>query len=108
MAHKAARPPARRKAARATGQWWSQGGARRTAVPAADPTVFLFEDPLRVARALKRAAEAGGRHISNPYRSAMSMLTFYINRAGKRLPKRRLLVLENAKDELRNLFHRAR
>jgi hypothetical protein len=68
--------------------------------------VFKGTDPKAVARSLKRSAEHSRRRKSDPFRSAMSMLTFYINRAGKSLPKRRLRVLERAKDELRTQFHR--
>ncbi|MGE5513258.1 MAG: DUF3175 domain-containing protein, partial [Bacteroidota bacterium] len=56
---------------------------------------------------LKRSAERSRRRKSSPYHSAMSMLTFYINRAGKNLPKRRVHVLERAKTELRRAFGRA-
>jgi hypothetical protein len=68
--------------------------------------VFTLEDPRAIARSLKRSAERSRRRKSDPYRSAMSMLTFYINRAGKDLPARRRKVLEQAKEELRDLFHR--
>jgi len=59
-----------------------------------------------LALSLKRSAEASHRRKSSPYRSAMSMLTFYINRAGKDLPRTRKGVLERAKDELRKVFGR--
>jgi len=59
-----------------------------------------------IARSLKHSAEHSKRRKSEPYRSAMSMLTFYINRAGKNLPASRRRTLERAKDELRRLFHR--
>jgi hypothetical protein len=68
--------------------------------------VFSYKDPRRIARSLKRSAEHSHRRKSSPYRSAMSMLTFYINRAGKDLPARRKKILEQAKGELRELFHR--
>lgn len=66
--------------------------------------VFAKDDPKKIARSLKRSAERSKRKKSGPYRSAMSMLTFYINRAGKDLPARRKRILEKAKDELRTLF----
>jgi len=69
--------------------------------------VFKQSNPRRIAQSLKRSAEKSQRRKSEPYRSAMSMLTFYINRAGHNLPKRQLAVLERAKDELRRAFHRA-
>jgi hypothetical protein len=70
--------------------------------------VFTLDDPKEIARSLKRSAERSRRRKTDPFRSAMSMLTFYVNRAGKGLPKERLKVLEQAKDELRELFHRPR
>ena len=71
-----------------------------------EPSVFTWTDPKRIARSLKRSAERSRRRKSDPYRSAMSMLTFYVNRAGTnlRLPQRR--VLERAKAELKHAFHR--
>jgi Protein of unknown function (DUF3175) len=68
--------------------------------------VFARPDARSIARSLKRSAERSRRRKADPFRSAMSMLTFYINRAGKNLPKRRLAILEHAKDELRVAFHR--
>jgi len=68
--------------------------------------VFSRPDPRAIARSLKRSAERSRRRKSEPYRSAMSMLTFYINRAGKKLPRKQRAVLERAKDELRIAFHR--
>jgi hypothetical protein len=71
-----------------------------------EPGVFEKDDPKAIARSLKHSAESSSRRKSSPYRSAMSMLTFYINRAGKTLPKKRRAVLEQAKDELRAQFGR--
>ena len=68
--------------------------------------VFELPDPKKIARSLKESAEASHRRKADPYRSAMSMLTFYINRAGKNLPKKQRDVLESAKDELRKEFGR--
>jgi hypothetical protein len=70
--------------------------------------VFELDDPAAIARSLKRSAEHSHRRKSDPYRSAMSMLTFYINRAGDNLPEGRRKTLEQAKDELRAAFHRPR
>ncbi len=66
--------------------------------------VFTFDDPKQIARSLRRSAEKSNRRKAEPFRSAMSMLNFYINRAGKNLPKQRLERLEAAKDELRALY----
>jgi hypothetical protein len=70
--------------------------------------VFELDDPAEIARSLKHSAEHSQRRKSDPFRSAMSMLTFYINRAGDNLSKRRRGILEEAKDELRALFDRPR
>jgi hypothetical protein len=69
--------------------------------------VFALDDPRGIARSLKRSADRSRRRKSDPFRSAMSMLTFYVNRAGTKLPKRRRGILEAAKDELRDLYGRA-
>jgi len=68
--------------------------------------VFAKRDPKAIARSLKRSAERSSRRKANPYRSALSMLTFYINRAGKNLPASRKKILQRAKDELRHAFGR--
>ena len=69
--------------------------------------VFKMDSPKAIARSLKRSAEHSDRRKSDPYRSAMSMLVFYINRAGKNLPASRKKKLEAAKDELRKAFGKA-
>jgi hypothetical protein len=66
--------------------------------------VFKLTDPKKIAQSLKRSAEHSDRRKSDPYRSAMSMLTFYINRAGHNLEPAQHKRLEAAKDELRKLF----
>jgi hypothetical protein len=68
--------------------------------------VFKQKDPKAIAASLKDSAEHSDRRKSDPYRSAMSMLTFYINRAGEHLPTTQKKRLEAAKDELRELFHK--
>lgn len=72
-----------------------------------EQSVFTSTDPHRIALSLKRSALRSKRRKSEPYRSAMSMLVFYINRAGKGLPSRQVAVLERAKGELRKVFGRA-
>ncbi len=69
--------------------------------------VFTLKDPKRIAASLKRSAEASTRRKSDPFRSAMSMLSFYINRAGKSLSEADRARLEKAKDELRKIFGKA-
>jgi hypothetical protein len=73
-----------------------------------EPGVFTFDDPRRIAESLKRSAERSLRRKASPFRSAMSMLCFYINRAGSQLPAAERQRLEKAKDELRDLFGKAR
>ena len=73
-----------------------------------EPGVFSRDDPRSIARSLKRSADRSRRRKSDPFRSAMSMLSFYINRAGKNLSKARRARLQAAKDELRDLYHRER
>jgi hypothetical protein len=73
-----------------------------------EPGVFTLDDPRRIARSLKRSAEASRRRKTDAFRSAMSMLNFYVNRAGRQLPAPRRAVLDAAKDELRALFGRPR
>jgi len=71
-----------------------------------EPKVFRSGSPRKIALSLKRSAENSKRRKAKPYQSAMSMLNFYINRAGKNLPKNRKRTLERAKDELRDVFGR--
>jgi hypothetical protein len=93
---------------RRRGKRWSQRVTERSNALDLDPGVFAQRDPRRIARSLKRSAERSRRRKSDPYRSAMSMLTFYINRAGKQLSKTQRGRLEAAKDELRDLYGKRR
>jgi len=68
--------------------------------------VFTWKDPVKIARSLKQSADSSTRRKSPPFRSAMSMLVFYINRAGSKLDRDQKKVLEQAKDELRRLYGR--
>ena len=87
---------------------WSRHVTEKSNALDLDPGVFSRTDPRSIARSLKRSAENSRRRKSNPFRSAMSMLNFYINRAGKSLSKTRRARLEAAKEELRDLYHRER
>jgi hypothetical protein len=86
---------------------WSQDVTEHSDALDLERGVFELDDPKAIARSLKRSAEASHRRKAEPYRSAMSMLTFYINRAGKSLGDERLRTLEAAKNELREAFGRA-
>lgn len=87
-------------------KYWSKEVTERSNALDLEPEVFTLDDPKAIARSLRRSAERSQRRKSSPYRSAMSMLTFYINRSGKNLPKKQLRVLEAAKDALRAEFER--
>jgi putative cell wall-binding protein len=89
------------------GKKWSREVTEHSDALDLEPDVFEQDDPREIARSLKRSAEHSTRRKSSPYRSAMSMLTFYINRAGSNLPDKQKTVLEQAKDELRKAFGRA-
>ena len=83
---------------------WSQRVTETSSALDLEKGVFSLDDPRKIARSLKRSAERSSRRKSDPFRSAMSMLTFYINRAGSKLSKQRRSRLESAKDELRALY----
>jgi phosphoenolpyruvate carboxylase len=83
---------------------WSREVTEHSNALDLEKEVFNKDSPRSIAQSLKRSAEASHRRKSDPYRSAMSMLTFYINRAGKNLPKERREKLEAAKAELKKLY----
>lgn len=83
---------------------WSQHVTDTSNALDLDPGVFTWNDPRQIALSLKHSAEHSQRRKADPFRSAMSMLTFYINRAGRQLPAAQRARLEAAKDELRALF----
>ena len=87
---------------------WSADATAHSDALDLEPNVFEKESAAEIARSLKRSAEASDRRKSSPFRSAMSMLTFYINRAGRNLPPERKQTLEAAKGKLRELFGRNR
>jgi Protein of unknown function (DUF3175) len=92
---------------RATGRRWSQRVTEESDALDLEGGVFRLKDPKRIAASLKRSAERSRRRKSDPFRSAMSMLTFYVNRAGKTLPAGQKKTLQHAKGELRKQFGRA-
>src|SRR5262249_33657077 len=102
-----ARKTTRRKSSRRSlPRRWSQRVTRESDALDLDRGVFSGRDPKRIAASLKRSAERSRRRKSSPYRSALSMLTFYINRAGQKLPAERRRTLQRAKVELRKQFGR--
>lgn len=92
---------------RAGGRKWSAGVMRRSDALDIAPKTFTLRSARAIALSLKRSALRSRRRKAGPYQSAMSMLNFFINRGGRGLPASRKRVLENAKDELRKVFHRA-
>jgi hypothetical protein len=83
---------------------WSAKVTRESDAMDLKKGVFTSNDPKRIARSLKRSSEASSRRKADPFRSAMSMLNLYINRAGKNLPETKRKTLEGAKKELRIAF----
>ncbi|SFO58713.1 Protein of unknown function [Bradyrhizobium sp. Ghvi] len=108
-AHKRAsarRSTARKSTRRATSKRWSQRVTRESDALDLKRGVFKLTSPKKIAASLKRSAEHSARRKTGAYRSALSMLTFYINRAGKTLPKTERDRLEKAKLELKRAFGR--
>ena len=100
---KAARKTTRRKA---SPKRWSQRVTKESDALDLRRGVFTLVDPKKIAASLKRSAERSSRRKAGAYRSALSMLTFYINRAGKTLPKAQRERLQRAKLELKRQFGR--
>ena len=90
----------------ATEKKWSADVTEHSDALDLEPNVFEQDDPKEIAASLKRSADKSEKRKAKPFRSAMSMLTFYINRAGDNLSADRKKVLEAAKDELRQLYGR--
>ena len=108
-AHKktsARRSTARKSTKRATSRRWSQRVTRESDALDLKQGVFKLPSAKKIAASLKRSAEHSSRRKTGAYRSALSMLTFYINRAGKTLPKTQRTRLERAKVELKRVFGR--
>jgi hypothetical protein len=103
----AGRRTARRPAAKKAARRWTARVTQRSNALDLESKVFKSRDPHCIALSLKRSAERSRRRKGTPYQSAMSMLNFYINRAGKNLPARDKRLLERAKGELRAVFGRA-
>lgn len=87
---------------------WSQQVLETSNALDLEPGVFTWADPRKIALSLKRSADNSQRRKAEPFASAMSMLNFYINRAGKHLSVQQREVLEKTKDELRELYGKPR
>jgi hypothetical protein len=92
---------------RKKGRRWSAEVTKHSDALDLERDVFKSKDPHKIALSLKRSAESSTRRKGTPFQSAMSMLNFYINRAGKNLPQRQKQILERAKGKLRDVFGRA-
>jgi hypothetical protein len=99
--------PRKRRPAGGGGRQWSGRVTRESNALDLESGVFTLASPKRIAASLKRSAERSRRRKADAFRSALSMLTFYINRAGRNLPASRKRTLNKAKDELRAQFGRA-
>jgi len=95
---------AQKKIKRKQNKYWSGRVTRESNALDLDEGVFTINDPRQIARSLKRSAVISRRRKAAPFQSAMSMLNFYINRAGRNLSGERRKILNQAKDELRVLF----
>jgi hypothetical protein len=104
--NKSSRKSRRRPGEGGKSRRWSARVAQRSDALDLQPDIFKSTNPRRIALSLKRSAEQSKRRKGTPYQSAMSMLNFYINRAGKNLPQKQKRVLERAKGELRHVFGR--
>jgi hypothetical protein len=100
------KPRSSKATARHSSHRWSAEVTKNSNALDLEHDVFRSKDPREIARSLKHSAEQSKRRKGTPYQSAMSMLNFYINRAGKNLPPKQKRVLQNAKDELRDVFGR--
>ena len=98
------RPRSRRAKSHGTGRRWSRKVTESSDALTLDRGVFTLHDPKRIAASLRRSAERSKRRKSGAFGSALAMLTFYINRAGRNLPASRKKTLMRAKDELRKQF----
>jgi len=108
-ARTASKPRAGKRRGKATSKVrrWSQHVTETSDALDLEPNVFSKGSARQIALSLRRSAERSSRRKSSPFRSAMSMLTFYINRTGKNATPARLRVLQRAKEELRDVFQRS-
>jgi len=83
---------------------WSADVSRHSNALDLEPGVFTWDDPHRIAESLKRSADLSTRRKAGAFRSAMSMLVFYINRAGRHLDGQQRRILEDTKRELRRIY----
>jgi len=99
-------PKAKKPSQQAATKYWSGEVTKHSNALDLEPGVFTWSDPKRMARSLKESAESSSRRKGTPLQSAMSMLNFYMNRAGKNLKDPQKKILMQAKQELRALFEK--
>lgn len=88
-------------------KYWSQKVTETSNALDLERGVFTWNNPTKIAESLKRSALESARRKAKPFQSAMSMLNFYLNRAGKNLPAKRKEILNQAKMELRKIFNKS-
>lgn len=96
------------KSEKSNGARWTQKVTRESNALDLEKGVFTWTDPKKIALSLKHSADSSTRRKAEPFNSAMSMLVFYINRAGSNLNQDRLRILNQAKEELRILYGKSR
>jgi len=96
-----------KKSSKRSSRRWSARVTKHSDALDLEHNVFKSKDPHKIACSLKHSAEHSSQRKGTPYQSAMSMLNFYINRAGRNLPEKQKQILENAKQELRDVFGRS-
>jgi hypothetical protein len=87
-------------------KYWAQKVALKSNALDLEKGIFTWKNPKKIAQSLKKSAKKSNRRKSPPFQSAMSMLNFYINRAGKKIDSKQSRILEQAKEELRLIFKR--
>lgn len=87
-------------------KYWSDYVTKHSVALDLEEGIFTLKDPVKIAHSLKQSALESSRRKGTPFQSAMSMLNFYINRAGKNLDKKQKKILEQSKEELRIIFSR--
>jgi hypothetical protein len=92
------------KTTKKTNNRWSAKVTKNSKALDLEKNVFTWKDPHKIALSLKKSAEQSSRRQTSPFASAMSMLNFYLNRAGTNMEAGQKIILQQSKDELRNLF----
>lgn len=94
----------KKKTRKKSAEYWSKEVTLKSRALVLEEGVFTWKDPKRIVKSLKKSAEESTERKGTPFQSAMSMLNFYINRAGKNLDSKQCQILEQTKEELRIVF----